>query len=131
MAAKRQSSYKKGNQYENEVKHILEREGWKVEGQHRKAAWINGKLLMMGRDIFSCDLIAKCKGSRTLWIQVSTLANKSKKIKQMQNEPWDYSYDQVQVWCRLQGKKCYQVFTAPDWKLAGYWYVNLQGVQYE
>ena len=122
----KKSSYHKGNQYEREVKAVLERSGWKVEGQHRKAMWIYKKLLMIGRDIFGCDLIAKKREERTLWVQVSTRANKSNKIRQVENEPWCSDFDRVQVWCRQPKKKEYVVFEYPSWEQVGYYFVNAE-----
>lgn len=105
------SSVKKGNQYEGEVKKYLERCGWVVEGQHRKVMFLGpGRMIMAGRDIFGCDLIAKKKGEKTRWIQVSTVANKSSKLKQVVGGPWNFNIDSVELWLRYSGKKRYGVY---------------------
>lgn len=116
------NSYQKGNQYEREVKKTLESQGWYVEGQHRKISFIPQppqppKMIMMGRDIFGCDLIAKKKGEKTLFIQVSTKVNKGKKIRQVSDYPWTWEHDAVQLWLRLDGKRSYEVYEGPDWEL--------------
>jgi len=109
-------STQKGNQYEKEVKTILESQGWMVEGQHRKVMWIRDfktgqmKMIMAGRDIFGVDLIAKKKGERTRWIQVSTLTQKSAKQKQVMVFPWTLEHESVELWLRLDGKRSFRVF---------------------
>lgn len=106
----------KGNLYEKEVKTILEAQEWMVEGQHRKVMWIRDKytnqmkMIMVGRDIYGCDLIAKKRGHKTRWIQVSTLSQKSAKQKQVLSFPWTLDYESVEIWLRLEGKRTYRVF---------------------
>lgn len=119
------SAVKKGNLFEGEVRKILAAAGWTVEGQHRKAAYIPFKskvpfgkpqlrLVMIGRDIFGCDVIAKKAGEKTLFVQVSTRENKVHKIKQVMAYPWNFEHDEVQLWLRADGKREYEVFAAPD-----------------
>lgn len=105
------SSVKKGNIYEGEVKKYLERNGWIVEGQHRKVMFLGpGRMIMTGRDIFGCDLIAKKAGERTHWIQVGTVSNKTAKFRQVEKQPWNLNTEVVSVWLRHQGKKRYDVY---------------------
>lgn len=110
------TSTQKGNQYEKEVKTILEADGWHVEGQHRKVMWLRDKItgamkmIMAGRDIYGCDLIAKKQGEKTRWIQVSTLGQKSSKQKQVLMFGWTLAYESVELWLRLDGKRTFRVF---------------------
>jgi hypothetical protein len=105
----------KGNQYEKEVVFILEYEGWQVFRQHKK---IQGMIMtpkglfprMVGADVFGCDIIAKKAGEKTLWIQVSTVDNKSAKEVQVRKFPWTYMYEDPQLWLRIKGKKSFRVF---------------------
>ena len=110
------SSYQKGNAYELEVVKILKAAKWAVFRQHRKPMYIQGKMIMVGCDIFGCDIVAKMKGQKPLWIQVSTLANKSNKIKQVEAFPWDYGYERVEIWCRRSGSRVYDRFAGPFWR---------------
>lgn len=109
-------SVQKGNQYEREVKDILIREKYSVEGQHRKVLYIKDKftgqmkLIMAGRDIYGVDLIAKKLGERTRWIQVSTVSQKSVKEKQVLIFPWTLEHESVELWLRVTGKRVYRVF---------------------
>ncbi len=121
---KKGKSTAKGNKYEIEVKNLIESWGWKVFRQHRRPIFIHGKMITVGADIFGCDMVCKKLGMNTHWVQVSTLANKSAKIKQVMVEPWGYEHDTVQVWCRLPGKKEYQVFQAPEFNLVGVYQVG-------
>lgn len=116
---KRAKSTAVGNKYEIEVRNLLESRGWKVFRQHRKPMFIHGKMITVGADIFGCDMVCKKPDEKTLWVQVSTLTNKSAKIKQVFLEPWNYNVDTVQVWCRIPGKKVYQVYEGPDFGLLG------------
>lgn len=109
-------STQKGNQYEREVRDILKAQGWHVEGQHRKVMWLRDKhtgqmkMIMSGRDIYGCDLIAKKKGDKTRWIQVSTLGQKSAKQRQVLEFSWTLAYESVELWLRLEGKRSFRVF---------------------
>lgn len=106
-------STKKGNLYEKEVRTILEQKGWHVEGQHRKVMFLGpGKMIMAGRDVYGCDLICKKQNEKTLWIQVSTVENKSKKEKQVLEFPWTLQYETLQLWLRVKGAKKYRVYEA-------------------
>lgn len=106
-------STQKGNQYEKEVRLILEAKGWHVEGQHRKVMFLGpGKMIMAGRDVYGCDLICKKQGEKTRWIQVSTVENKSKKEHQVKEFPWTLQYETLQLWLRVKGAKKYRVYEA-------------------
>lgn len=126
------NSYAKGNRFETEVKKTLEKEGWTVEGQHRKVSWIPDykklhpitrkpllRMIMQGRDIYGCDLLAKKENEKTHFIQISTRENKSHKIKQVSDYPWNYDHDVVQLWLRTEGKREYEIFQAPDFESVG------------
>lgn len=110
------SSVKRGNQYEKEVREILTAWGYKAEGQHRKVGWIRDrytnqlKMIMMGRDVFGSDIIAKRVGYCTHWVQVGTQANAYAKRAQIKNEPWNLDHDNVQVWLRQPKKRRFRVF---------------------
>lgn len=109
-------STQKGNQYEREVRDILEAQGWHVEGQHRKVMWIKDKftgqmkMIMSGRDIYGCDLIAKKQDFKTKWIQVSTVPQKSAKERQVMEFPWTLAHEDVELWLRIDGKRAFRVF---------------------
>lgn len=114
--AKKRSSYQKGNIYENEVKKILEADGYSVFKQHRRPVYIKGRMLMLGSDIFGCDIVAKKAGEPTLWVQVSTEDNLHKKIKQVMEHPWNLEGERLTIWCKIRGKKAYKVHEAPRFK---------------
>jgi hypothetical protein len=108
------SAKSKGNQYEIEVKKILETDGWKVFRQHRKPIFIKGHMVTMGADIFGCDIVAKKEGEIPRWIQVSTVTNKLDKIRQVMEHPWNWEHEKVEVWCRVERKKEFRVFVGPE-----------------
>lgn len=109
------NSYQKGNKYELEVVKILEKQGYQIFRQHRKAMFIKEKMIMVGCDIFGCDIVAKKHWEKPLWIQVSTIKNKTNKIKQVKKFIWNGDYETVEIWCRLEGKKVYEVYRGPSW----------------
>lgn len=116
MKSKKKSSYAKGNIYENEVKKILEKQGWSVFKQHRRPIYIKGRICMVGADIFGCDIVAKKTGEPTLWVQVSTEDNLHKKIQQVMEFPWYLNGERLEIWCKIKGKKAYRVHPAPQFK---------------
>ena len=110
------NSYQKGNKYELEVKKYLESQGWIVFKQHRKPVYINKKMIMLGCDIFGCDIVAKKVDCKPLWVQVSTTDNLHKKIQQVNAFPWNYYHEDLQIWCRISGKLAYKVYSGPRFK---------------
>lgn len=109
-------STQKGNQYEREVRDILAAQGWTVEGQHRKVMYIRDrwtgqmKLIMAGRDIFGCDLVAKKQGQKSKWVQVSTVPQKAAKIRQVMLFPWTLEHEDIELWLRIDGKRAFRRF---------------------
>lgn len=108
-----------GNGYELEAKKILESKGWTVFRQHRKPIFMNGKMIMVGCDVFASDLIAKKKGEKTLWVQVTTRPQKAAKERTLMEQPWNFDCDSVQLWLRESGKREFEVFSAPDFYSIG------------
>lgn len=100
----------KGNQFEREVKAILERQEWKVFRQHRKPLFIKGRMITVGADIFGADIVAKKQGQKTRYIQVSTVENKSKKETQLLEHPITLEHEDIELWLRVDGKKAYRRF---------------------
>lgn len=113
------NSNQRGNAYEIEVKKILESKGYSVFRQHRKQMYMNGKMIMVGCDVFGCDMIAKKPNDKTLWVQVTTRTQKSLKSKTLMEHPWDFTHDTVQLWLREAGKRAFEVFEAPTFTSIG------------
>lgn len=89
-----------GNLYEKYCKAYLEAEGYVC---HRATASMKnvGKFFVsQANDVFSCiDIIAKKKGERTRWIQVtSENVGIGVKAKKMEVVPWTPEHDCVEVW---------------------------------
>lgn len=103
-------SVAKGNKFELEAKKTLEALGWKVFRQHRKPLFIKGKMVTIGADVFGCDLIAKAKGNKTLWVQVSTKENLSAKKTQVLEHPVNVEYETYEIWTRSSGVKEFEVY---------------------
>ena len=115
------SSYQKGNQYELMVKAYLESRGWLVAKQNRKAQFIGpGRVKMVGADFFDrFDMVAVKEDEKPVFIQVSTMKCKSKKIKQVMGFPLDPKYGTVQVWLKIDKKRAFEIFQAPDFESVG------------
>lgn len=103
-------SVAKGNKFELEAKKTLEALGWKVFRQHRKPLFMKGRMITIGADVFGCDLIAKAKGNKALWVQVSTKENLSAKKKQVLEHPVNVEYETYEIWIREDGKKEFTVY---------------------
>lgn len=123
-------STQKGNQYEREVRDILEAQEWMVEGQHRKVMWIRDKMgqmkmIMAGRDIYGCDLIVKKHGFKSRWIQVSTVPQKSSKERQVLGFPINLDYEDYELWLRIDGKRAFRVFKLRESEKGEYDFVEV------
>lgn len=110
----------KGNATENQVKKILEQEGWTVFKQHRKMCGLiktpKGFFpKMVGADFYGCDIIAKKVGKKTLWIQVCMIGDKSSKIPILNSFPWNYEHEDLQIWCKVP-RKGFRIFQAPNFE---------------
>lgn len=104
------SSTQKGNAHEIEVKKHHEAQGWKVFRVHKKAIWIDGKMILIGADAFGADLICKREGAKPKWIQVGADGAKTKKEAQLLEHPWNLEHEEAEVWLRIEGKKEYKVY---------------------
>ena len=105
------SAVSKGNAYEIEVKKTLEGQGWQVFRQHRKPMFIHGKMITVGADIFGCDLVGKKTGLKTLWIQVSTVANlKAKQGQVINGNVINLEWEDYEIWLRVPGRREYEIY---------------------
>ncbi len=95
----------KGLSYCREVRKIIEALGHTVEGPGYATAFFNGRMSPIHRDYFGLwDLISYYQG-QYLFHQVSTLSNKSSKIKAItgkQMPGW--------IWCRVDHPVGYRIF---------------------
>ncbi|HEX9710496.1 MAG TPA: hypothetical protein VGB42_11110, partial [Candidatus Thermoplasmatota archaeon] len=89
----------KGTQIELLAIKVLEAEGFVVHravrtGQKRGPLWIS-----QSNDIFGCiDLVAKRRGQRTRWIQVTADGGVGRKKRELLEVPWDLVHDSVEIW---------------------------------
>lgn len=90
----------KGNQYEKWARKVLEADGWVVHRAESQGTKIGNFYVSRSNDIFHCiDLVAKKKGYRTRWIQVtSENVGIGVKAKKMEQVPWTPEHDCVEVW---------------------------------
>lgn len=97
----------KGLNFVHEVKRILEGMNHEVEGPGFASAFFNGRTNPIHRDYFSVFDLISFDGDHFLFHQVSSLSNKSTKIKAIQKKKmpgW--------VWCRFSkgGRVGYRIF---------------------
>lgn len=113
---------RKGNATENFAKQILEQQGYLVhKTQRTMRRYGNNKFGSGDNDIFNCiDLIGKCHGKRTKWVQVKSSNKKKEVVEKCSKVPWDSQYDEVEYWL-LKGKgkdKYFQVYRWEEtWEL--------------
>ena len=93
----------KGLIYRNEVRHILEDNGYQVYTPPPRPKWIGSKQILVHDDIFGYGDLLTLKDGQLLMHQVTTLDNKASHANKIGDAPcW--------LWCRLKGKKRYRVF---------------------
>lgn len=89
----------KGTAIELAAIKLLEAEGYKVHrcvrtGTKRGPLWIS-----QSNDVFGCiDLVAKKRGARTRWIQVTAHSGIGQKRREIEEVPWDPLFDSVEIW---------------------------------
>lgn len=109
------SKRSKGNQWETEVRKILESEGYIVEKAHARLVWIKGRPISMSHDFYGAwDLIAKKGGFKTLWAQVSSIAHVSDKRSQIASFPWTSDFDDCRIYGRIPNSRLFRVYYAKD-----------------
>ncbi len=60
----------------------------------------------ISNDVFGCiDLVAKRRGSRTRWIQVTMHSGIGLKKEEIEGIPWDLTHDEVEIWRWVGGGK--------------------------
>ncbi len=104
------NSRKKGLSYVHEVKKILRGMEHQVEGPGFKPAFFGGKLSVVHSDYFDVWDLISFNGDEFIFHQVSTLSNKSAKIKAIKDKMmpgW--------VWTRTEKPVGYRIFQV-DWK---------------
>ena len=93
----------KGKRIEKDARLILESEGWLVEQANPKLCFIGpGRMISKAHDFFGCwDFIA-VRNYEIKWVQISTWAHKSDKIKQVERFPFG---NEQEIWLWFsQGK---------------------------
>lgn len=102
---KRVNTSAKGTAIELTAIKMLEAQGYKV---HRcvRTGVKRGKLYFsQSNDVFGCiDLVAKKRGQRTRWIQVTAHSGIGQKKADLAEVPWDELFDEVEIW-RWVGSK--------------------------
>ncbi|MFA5944657.1 MAG: hypothetical protein WC876_09350 [Candidatus Thermoplasmatota archaeon] len=89
----------KGTAIELAAIKVLEAEGYKVHRCVRTGVKRGPFYFSQSNDIFGCiDLVAKKRGERTRWIQVTAHSGIGQKKKDLDEVPWDPVYDSVEIW---------------------------------
>jgi hypothetical protein len=105
----------KGTAIELAAIKILEAEGYKVHRCVRTGVKRGPFYFSQSNDVFGCiDLIAKKKGTRTRWIQVTADSGIGRKKKDLDEVPWDPVIDSVEIW-RWVGGNARKHKTTGDW----------------
>jgi hypothetical protein len=89
----------KGTAIELAAIKVLEAEGYKVHRCVRTGVKRGPFYFSQSNDVFGCiDLVAKRKGERTRWIQVTADSGVGRKKKDIEEVPWDPVFDSVEIW---------------------------------
>ena len=85
----------------------LEALGYKVHRCIRNAVEHRdqpGTYIHLPTDFFGCiDLIAKRRGERTRWVQVTSADSVARKVRDLSEVPWDEQFDSVEIWQWMRG----------------------------
>lgn len=96
---------KKGQIIELTAIKILEAQGYKVHRCVRTGVKRGPMYISQSNDVFGCiDLVAKKKGERTRWIQVTADGGIGRKKADLSEVPWDTLFDSVEIWRWVPGK---------------------------
>ena len=105
----------KGTAIELSAIKVLEAEGYKVHRCVRTGVKRGPFYYSQSNDVFGCiDLVAKKKGTRTRWIQVTAHSGIGKKKADLAEVPWDPVFDSVEIW-RWVGGGARKHKTTGDW----------------
>jgi hypothetical protein len=105
----------KGTAIELAAIKVLEAEGYKVHRCVRTGVKRGPFYFSQSNDVFGCiDLVAKKKGERTRWIQVTAHSGIGKKKADLGEVPWDPIHDSVEIW-RWVGGTARKHKTTGDW----------------
>lgn len=97
---------KKGTNIELAAIKVLEAEGYKVHRCVRTGVKRGPFYFSQSNDVFGCiDLVAKKRGARTRWIQVTADSGIGRKKKDLDEVPWDRAHDSVEIWRWVGGQK--------------------------
>lgn len=95
----------KGTAIELTAIKILEADGYKVHRCVRTGVKRGPLYISQSNDVFGCiDLVAKKKGERTRWIQVTAHSGIGQKKADLSEVPWDPLFDSVEIWRWVGGK---------------------------
>lgn len=102
-------SKKKGEKFVKEVKKQLETLGWTCCVARPSFMRFSGKFFTLSNDFFTIfDLIGKKKDCATRWIQATSIAMKSVKVKKILESEFIKnmnSQDIVEIWCKVPRKE--------------------------
>lgn len=96
---RRVNTSSKGTAIELAAIKVLESGGYKVHRCVRTGVKRGPLYISQSNDVFGCiDLVAKKRGERTRWIQVTADSGVGRKKKDLGEVPWDPTFDSVEIW---------------------------------
>jgi hypothetical protein len=102
---RRVNTSSKGTAIELAAIKVLEAEGYKVHRCVRTGVKRGPIYISQSNDVFGCiDLVAKKKGTRTRWIQVTADGGIGRKKADLAEVPWDPHFDSVEIWRWVGGQ---------------------------
>lgn len=103
---KRVNTSMKGTKLELVAIKMLEAEGYVVHRCVRTSVKRGGRFFSQSNDIFGCiDLVAKKRGERTRWVQVTADSGIGRKKDDLAEVPWDPLFDSVEIWRWVGGNR--------------------------
>jgi len=101
---------RKGIRIEKKIQKILEKHGWTTHRATWKPLYIKGKLILVGADIFGCDLIAIKKGYKPKFISATCHTDIKTRINRIISYPFDTRFVDIEVWQYKQEKRTFKIY---------------------
>ncbi len=121
----------KGTAIELRAIKILESWGYTVHRCVRTGVKRGKMYFSQSNDVFGCiDLVAKKRGERTRWVQVTADGGVGRKKDDLAEVPWDPLFDQVEIW-RWVGGAARKHKTTGEWLDRQYFQVYKLEEDYE
>lgn len=98
------STSQKGQRAELKAINLLEAQGYVIHRTLRASIRRQGRWFSLHNDVFGCiDILAKKRGERMRYIQVTSTGGIGKKARDLAQVPWDPHLESIEIWRWVSG----------------------------